>query len=235
MVTLLILPIVLVVTPVWAIVRRRAVVGPRRTSADLLVFGGTGLTILAFLLSFVFGGYGLPFYVVYFVLFVAPLVAFAGLIVGLTSPKTASPLRGSRPESTRPYLAPAVWVVVGVTSGLAAVIAALIPASGCPSLIQWGSQGPLEQDYSSFMAGHDCSSNEAALLALVVALGILGAAAVLVGVIIFASRAGRGAGVPEAPIAASSAPAGWFTVADRPGELRWWDGVAWTDHYHRPE
>ncbi|KAB7744155.1 DUF2510 domain-containing protein [Nostocoides sp. F2B08] len=27
-------------------------------------------------------------------------------------------------------------------------------------------------------------------------------------------------------------PAGWHPAADRPGYVRWWDGVQWTDHYH---
>ena len=51
-------------------------------------------------------------------------------------------------------------------------------------------------------------------------------------------RPPRAFGAPgTAPYVASVpvAPAGWFPAADRPGELRWWDGTAWTEHYHRPE
>lgn len=37
---------------------------------------------------------------------------------------------------------------------------------------------------------------------------------------------------PVAPIAPVAAPAGWYPVDA--GKLRWWDGGAWTEHFHDP-
>ena len=37
------------------------------------------------------------------------------------------------------------------------------------------------------------------------------------------------AGAPTAP---SQTPAGWYPVDG--GQLRWWDGNAWTEHFHQP-
>jgi hypothetical protein len=33
-----------------------------------------------------------------------------------------------------------------------------------------------------------------------------------------------------APAASATTPAGWYPVDG--GQLRWWDGNAWTDHFH---
>ncbi|MBU1588558.1 MAG: hypothetical protein KKH51_11510 [Actinobacteria bacterium] len=169
------LPVLLciVFAVVW-IIRRGRFALRLGVAVDILIFGGLGLAVLSIALEFLFAA-TLP------VSGLALLMSIVGFVLSFVSPKVDRGPRAVRPPSAHPFLAPVIWLVVGVVAGLAALITALVPVAGCPPLTSWAGAGYLERDYMSFTAGHDCNGSEAVILAVVIVLGILGLAGVIVG------------------------------------------------------